>query len=278
MSIKKGKIIRLTLSYLVILAAITVVIYPILWVIGSSLNPGDSLTSSTIIPKNATFAHYKDLFSETQYLTWYWNTLKICFSTMVLSVIFIGLTAYAFSRYRFVGRKNGLLLFLVLQMIPQFVAILAIYILTNLVGLLDTHFGLVLVYVGGLIPMNTWLAKGYFDTIPKELDESARIDGAGHFRIFWQIILPLAKPILAVVALFSFISPFADFILASILLQSDEKKTLAVGLFNMVSDEFGNSFTMFAAGSVLIAIPIGLLFLSLQRYFVSGLTAGGTKG
>ncbi|MGG1571857.1 sugar ABC transporter permease [Fictibacillus sp. NRS-1165] len=278
MSIKQEKIIRLTLSYLVLLAAITIVIYPILWVIGSSMNPGDSLTSSTIIPENATLQHYKDLFTKTQYLTWYWNTLKICISTMILSVIFIGLTAYAFSRYRFFGRKNGLLLFLVLQMIPQFVAILAIYILANLVGLLGTHFGLVLVYVGGLIPMNTWLAKGYFDTIPRELDESARIDGAGHFRIFWQIILPLAKPILAVVALFSFISPFADFILASILLQSDEKKTLAVGLFNMVSDEFGNSFTLFAAGSVLIAIPIGLLFLSLQRFFVSGLTAGGTKG
>jgi arabinogalactan oligomer/maltooligosaccharide transport system permease protein len=234
--------------------------------------------SSSIIPENATLAHYKNLFENTDYLTWYWNTLKVCFFTMVLAVIFIGLTAYAFSRYKFIGRKNGLLLFLVLQMVPQFVAILAIFILADQVKLLDTHFGLVLVYVGGLIPMNTWLAKGYYDTIPKELDESARMDGAGHFRIYFQIILPLSKPILAVVALFSFISPFADFILASVLLRSPEKFTLAIGLYNMISDEFGNSFTTFAAGSVLIAIPIGILFLSLQRYFVSGLTAGGTKG
>ncbi|MET3729013.1 arabinogalactan oligomer/maltooligosaccharide transport system permease protein [Fictibacillus halophilus] len=278
MSIKTARRIRLTLSYLVLLSAIAIVVYPILWVIGSSFNPGNTLSSSTIIPKNATLAHYKELFAETDYLIWYWNTLKICFITMVLSVIFIGLTAYAFSRYKFVGRKNGLLLFLILQMIPQFVAILAIYILAYQVGLLDTHFALILVYVGGLIPMNTYLAKNYYDTIPKELDESARIDGAGHFRIFWQIILPLSKPILAVIALFSFISPFADFILASILISSDEKMTLAVGLFNMIKNEFGNSFTLFAAGSVLVAIPIGLLFLSLQRYFISGLTAGGTKG
>jgi arabinogalactan oligomer / maltooligosaccharide transport system permease protein len=278
MSIKTANRIRLTLSYLILLGAIAVVIYPILWVVGSSLNPGNSLSSSTIIPENATLDHYRKLFAETEYLTWYWNTLKICFITMVLSVIFIGLTAYAFSRYKFVGRKNGLLLFLILQMIPQFVAILAIYILAFQVGLLDTHLALILVYVGGLIPMNTYLAKNYYDTIPKELDESARIDGAGHFRIFWQIILPLSKPILAVIALFSFISPFADFILASILISSDDKQTLAVGLFNMISNKFGNNFTLFAAGSVLVAIPIGLLFLSLQRYFISGLTAGGTKG
>jgi len=212
MSIKTARRIRLTLSYLVLLSAIAIVIYPILWVIGSSFNPGNTLSSSTIIPKNATLAHYKELFAETDYLIWYWNTLKICFITMVLSVIFIGLTAYAFSRYKFIGRKNGLLLFLILQMIPQFVAILAIYILAYQVGLLDTHFALILVYVGGLIPMNTYLAKNYYDTIPKELDESARIDGAGHFRIFWQIIRPLSKPILAVIPLFSFISPFADLI------------------------------------------------------------------
>jgi len=278
MSIKTAKYIRLTLSYLVLIVAIAVVIYPVLWVVGSSLNPGNSLSSSTIIPTNATLDHYRKLFAETEYLTWYWNTLKICFCTMVLSVILIGLTGFAFSRYKFIGRKNGLMTFLILQMIPQFVAILAIYILANQVGLLDTHLALILVYVGGNIPMNTWLAKGYYDTIPKELDESARIDGAGHFRIFWQIILPLSKPILAVIALFTFIGPFGDFILASILISSDEKQTLAVGLFNMISNKFGNNFTLFAAGSVLVAIPIGLLFLSLQRYFISGLTAGGTKG
>ncbi len=280
MNMKKQKIIRLTLSYIAIFIALGIVIYPVLWIVGSSFNPGNSLSGSTIIPKNATLAHYKELFDleQSNYLKWYWNTLKICTITMVLSVTMIALMGYTFSRYRFVGRKNGLMTFLILQMIPNFAALIAIYVLAVQTGLIDTHLALILLYTGGLLPMNTWLAKGYFDTIPKELDESARIDGAGHFRIFWQIILPLAKPILAVIALFSFITPFADFILAKVILRSEEKYTLAVGLYNLVAKQFGAEFTKFAAGAVLIAIPISLLFLSLQRYLISGLTAGGTKG
>lgn len=280
MNMKKQKIIRLTLSYIAIFIALGIVIYPVLWIVGSSFNPGNSLSGSTIIPKNATLAHYKELFDldQSNYLKWYWNTLKICTITMVLSVTMIALMGYTFSRYRFVGRKNGLMTFLILQMIPNFAALIAIYVLAVQTGLIDTHLALILLYTGGLLPMNTWLAKGYFDTIPKELDESARIDGAGHFRIFWQIILPLAKPILAVIALFSFITPFADFILAKVILRSEDKYTLAVGLYNLVAKQFGAEFTKFAAGAVLIAIPISLLFLSLQRYLISGLTAGGTKG
>jgi arabinogalactan oligomer/maltooligosaccharide transport system permease protein len=280
MSMKKQKLIRLTMSYIAIFIAIAIVIYPVLWIVGSSFNPGNSLSGSTIIPKNASLKHYKELFdlSSSNYLYWYWNTLKICIITMVLSVTMIALMGYSFSRYRFIGRKNGLMTFLILQMIPNFAALIAIYVLAVQTKLIDTHLALILLYTGGLLPMNTWLAKGYFDTIPKELDESARIDGAGHFRIFWQIILPLAKPILAVIALFSFITPFADFILAKVILRSEEKYTLAVGLYNLVAKKFGGEFTEFAAGAVLIAIPISLLFLSLQRYLISGLTAGGTKG
>ena len=126
--------------------------------------------------------------------------------------------------------------------------------------------------------MNAFLVKGYFDTIPKELDESAKMDGAGHMRIFFTIMLPLAKPILAVVALFNFMGPFMDFILPRILLRSPEKYTLAVGLFNFINDQFGNNFTVFAAGAMMIAIPISIVFLLLQRYLVTGLTAGATKG
>jgi arabinogalactan oligomer/maltooligosaccharide transport system permease protein len=224
--------------------------------------------------------HYKELFDPKQsnYLKWYWNSLKISTLTMIFSVLLVSLTAYSFSRYRFVGRKNGLMMFLILQMIPNFAALIAIFILALLTGLIDTHLGLTLVYVGGQIPMNTWLMKGYLDTIPRELDESAKIDGAGHLRIFFQIIMPLAKPIIAVIALFTFIAPFGDFILASVLLRSKEKYTLTVGLYDMVAKQFGNEFTTFAAGSVLIAVPISILFLSFQKYFVSGLTAGSTKG
>ncbi|WP_070119827.1 sugar ABC transporter permease [Bacillus marinisedimentorum] len=279
MNTKTSKRIRLTVSYLILLLAIAIVVYPVLWTIGSSFNPGNSLASSSMIPENASLSHYKELFAEdSHYLIWYWNTIKVSVLTMVFATIMISLTAYAFSRYRFIGRKNGLIAFLILQMIPQFIAIIAIYVLMSLLRMMDTHLGLILLYTGGLIPMNTWLAKGYFDTIPRELDESARMDGAGHFRIFWQIIMPLAKPILAVVALFSFITPFTEFILASLVLRSPEKMTLSVGLYKLISDPHASKFTEFAAGSVLIAIPISILFLSLQRYFVSGLTAGGTKG
>jgi arabinogalactan oligomer / maltooligosaccharide transport system permease protein len=280
MNTKREKLIRLSLSYTVILTMFVIILYPILWIVGSSFNPGTSLSSSTMIPEGATLKHYKALFDteESDYLLWYWNTLKICVSTMILSVALISITAYSFSRYRFIGRKNGLLTFLILQMIPNFAALIAIFVLALITGLLDTHLALILVYVGGAIPMNTWLMKGYLDTIPKELDESARMDGAGHLRIFWQIIMPLAKPIVAVVGLFTFIGPFTDFILARIILRSEDKFTLAVGLYDMVAKQFGNEFTKFAAGSVLIALPIAILFLSLQKYFISGLTAGGTKG
>ena len=280
MSIKRQKYIRLTLTYLVILAMFAIIIYPLLWIVGSSFNPGQSLSGSNIIPKNATLAHYQELFDldRSNYLYWYWNSLKVSVLTMIFTVILVSLTAYSFSRYRFIGRKNSLMTFLILQMIPNFAALIAIFILALLTGLLDSHFGLILVYVGGAIPMNTWLMKGYLDTIPKELDESAKMDGAGHLRIFFQIVMPLATPIIAVIALFSFIAPFGDFILATVLLRTESKYTLAVGLYDMVAKQFGAEFTTFAAGAVLIAVPIAILFLSFQKYFVSGLTAGGTKG
>lgn len=274
------KFVRLSLTYIIIGIMCAIIIYPVLWIIGSSFNPGDSLSGSKMIPENATLNHYKELFDleNSDYLLWYFNSIKISVMTMVLTVISVSFTAYAFSRYRFVGRKNGLMTFLILQMIPNFAALIAIYVLATRTGLIDTHLGLVLLYVGGQIPMNTWLMKGYLDTIPRDLDESAKMDGAGHLRIFFQIVMPLAKPIIAVVALFSFVAPFGDFILAKILISSSDKYTLAVGLYSMVGKQFGAEFTKFAAGSVLIAIPIALLFLLLQKYFVSGLTAGGTKG
>ncbi|MBI0578781.1 sugar ABC transporter permease [Neobacillus cucumis] len=280
MNTKRQNFIRLALTYLVILIMFVLILYPLAWIIGSSFNPGQSLSGSSIIPKHATLSHYKQLFDidKSNYVFWYINSLKVSILTMLFTVILVSLTAYSFSRYRFVGRKNGLMTFLILQMIPNFAALIAIYILATLTGLIDTHLGLICVYVGGQIPMNTWLMKGYLDTIPKELDESAKIDGAGHLRIFFQIVMPLARPMIAVVALFAFIAPFADFIIASILLRTEKNYTLAVGLYDLVAKQFGAEFTTFAAGAVLIAVPIAILFLSFQRYFVSGLTAGGTKG
>lgn len=278
-SVKKSNFIRLSLSYLLLAAVAIIIIYPLIWTIGASLNPGNSLLNTSIIPENFSFIHYEELFNGTiDYAGWYWNSMKISFLTMVLTLVSVSFTAYAFSRFRFRGRQNGLMLFLLLQMIPQFSALIAIFVLAQMLGLVNSHLALVLVYVGGMIPMNTYLMKGYLDAIPKDLDESARMDGAGNFRIFIEIIMPLSKPIIAVVALFSFTGPLGDFILASTILRTPDMFTLPIGLYNLVSQKMGASYTTYAAGAVLIAVPVAMLYLSLQKYFVSGLTAGGTKG
>lgn len=278
-SIKRQTHIRLGLTWLVIGFVSLLIIYPLVWTVGASLNPGNSLMSSSIIPKNISLEHYAALFNgQVDYVTWYWNSMKISFFTMVLTLIFVSFTAYSFSRFRFVGRKNGLVLFLLLQMIPQFSALIAIFVLSQMLGLVNSHLALVLIYLGGMIPMNTYLMKGYIDAIPRDMDESARMDGAGHFRIFCEIIMPLSKPIIAVIALFSFTGPLGDFILSTTILRTPDQFTLPIGLYNLVSMKMGASYTTYAAGAVLISVPVALLFLWLQKFFVSGLTAGGSKG
>lgn len=278
-SIRRNNLIRLSMSYLLLLVVAVIIIYPLIWTVGASLNPGSSLLNTSIIPHNMSFLHYRELFNgDINYAAWYWNSMKISFMTMILTLISVSFTAYSFSRFRFKGRQNGLMLFLLLQMIPQFSALIAIFVLAQMLGLVNSHLALILVYVGGMIPMNTYLMKGYLDAIPKDLDESARMDGASNFRIFIEIIMPLSKPIIAVVALFSFTGPLGDFILASTILRTPDKYTLPIGLYNLVAQKMGASYTTYAAGAVLIAVPVAILYLSLQRYFVSGLTAGGTKG
>lgn len=272
--------IGLGLTYLILLLMVVVTLFPIIWTIGASLNPGTSLFSTQLIPEKATLTHYQYLLTDpnSSYLTWYKNSLKISFYTAALSVLLTSITAFAFSRYQFIGRKYTLMAFLVLQMFPSLMAMVAFYVLLNMVGLLDNHWGLILIYLGGQIPFNAWLMKGYMDTIPRGLDEAARIDGAGHVTVFFRIIMPLCSPILAVVFLFNFMAPMMDFLLPQIVLTSPENKTLAVGLFDMINDRFGQFYTRFAAGSVLVALPIAAVYLMLQRYFISGLTAGASKG
>lgn len=280
-SIKGQRRIRLFFTYLLLGFMCLIIIYPLLWTIGASFNPGNSLVSTSLIPKNPTLSHYSRLFAgegTLLYQQWYFNSLKISLFTMSLSLICVSFTAYAFSRFRFTGRKNGLMLFLLLQMIPQFSALIAIFVLAQMLGLINSHWLLILIYVGGQIPMNTYLMKGYFDSIPIDLDESAKIDGASNTRIFWQILIPLSRPMLAVVAMNGFTGPLGDFALSSVLLRNPEYYTLPIGLYKLVTDKMGASYTTFAAGAILISIPIALVFLLLQKHFVSGLTAGGTKG
>ncbi|CAM2859539.1 sugar ABC transporter permease [Dolosigranulum pigrum] len=280
LSRKNKSRIEVGLIYLVLLVMFVVILYPLVWALAISMNTTTSLYGASLSPENWSLDNYVWLFTSprSQYLTWYKNTLFIATICSILSTFFVAITAYAFSRYRFKGRKYGLYAFLLLQMFPVLMAMVAIYILLNTIGLIDTLWGLIIVYVGGSIPMNAFLVKGYFDTIPKSLDESAKMDGAGHFRIFFQILLPLAKPILAVVALFNFMAPFMDFILPRIILRSPQNFTLALGLYNFVNSQFSNNFTRFAAGAILIALPIAAVYLYLQKYLITGLSAGATKG
>lgn len=272
--------IEVAFIYLFFLIMFVIIGYPLFWAVMMSVNPGTNMLVTNLFPDNPTLEHYKWLFTNprSDYLIWYKNSMFVAVLNAVGSVVITSLIAYAFSRYKFIGRKYGLYMFLLLQMFPALMGMVALYILLNTIGLTDSLWGLLLIYLGGQIPFNAWLVKGYFDTIPKELDEAAKIDGAGHLKIFWTIMLPLAKPILAVVALFNFMAPFMDFLLPRIVLTSPENFTLALGLYNFINDQFSTNFTRFAAGVILIAIPIALVFLLLQRYLISGLTSGATKG
>lgn len=278
MSMKLRDNLVKTLIYLVLIFTTIMVLYPVYYIIIGSLNPGDSLFSTKLLPDSLTLSHFTYLFENTDYLLWYKNTLKIAFFNMILSTLLVVTAAYAFSRFRFPGRKQGLMTMLVLQMFPSFMGMIAIYILLLQIGLLDNHWGLILVYAGGSIPFGAWIVKGYFDGLPRSLEEAARIDGASNITIFTKIMMPLSKPILVFIAVTNFINPWMDFIFARLVLRSNDNKTLAVGLFEFVTGKANTQFTTFAAGAVLVAIPITIVFMVFQKYIVEGLTAGANKG
>lgn len=264
--------------YTILIVVALAILLPVLWIVGSSFNQGNSLVSASMIPENATLANFKRLFDETQYGRWYLNTLMIALANMVVSVVLTTATGYVFARLKFKGKKISLLTILILQMFPTFMGMIAIYILFLNFGILDQPMALVIIYGAGQIPFNTWLVKGYLKNVPISLDEAAYIDGATKFQTFTKVILPVMFPILTFIAVTQFMVPWFDYILPSFLISTDEKKTLAVGLFGMINGQANNNFTMFAAGSVLVAGPIAILYLFLQKYLIRGLAAGANKG
>ncbi|AQP58594.1 sugar ABC transporter permease [Listeria monocytogenes] len=265
-------------TYLFLTVLTIIILYPILITASSAFKPGNIAAFTLEWSDSWTLNNFTRLFNETLYLDWYKNTLIIAVVTMIMQVTIVTLAGYTYSRYRFKGRKNSLIFFLIIQMVPTMAALTAFYVLAMLLGALDQYWFLTLIYIGGGIPMNTWLMKGYFDTVARDLDESAKLDGAGHFRIFAQIILPLVRPMIAVQALWAFMGPFGDFLLAKFLLRTPENLTIAVGLQTFIANPQQQKVALFAAGAILAALPICLLFFFLQKNFVSGLTAGGTKG
>jgi arabinogalactan oligomer/maltooligosaccharide transport system permease protein len=267
-------------------------LFPVAYVVSAAFNVDQTLTGASLIPREVTLDNFREIFSTevrsgeptSNYVRWYANSIIVPGAAALFSVFLGALAAYAFSRFRFKGRRFGMLALLLIQMFPQVLLVVAIYLIVLQTGDVFPQLGLnsltalIVVYLGGAMGVNTWLMKGFFDTIPTELDESARVDGATPAQIFWGVILPLAAPVLAVVGLITWIFTLNEFVLASALLETSDKFTLAVGLQGFIDDDYARQWGPFAAGVLLAAIPPTLLFLALQRFIVHGLTSGAVKG
>ena len=268
--------------YIILTVLAIIWLLPIVYLILQSFRAEAGAYTSYIIPKSFTLDNYKRLFTHTDmfnYPKWYLNTLTVSVATCILSTLMILMISYTFSRLRFKSRKTFMNLGLILGMFPGFMSMIAVYYLLKVIGLGQSLISLVLVY-SSAAALGYFVAKGFFDTIPRSLDEAATIDGATRNQIFWKIIFPLSKPIIVYTALTSFVSPWADFIFVSVIMKDNYSNyTVALGLFQMLTREnIFEYFTRFCAGAVLVALPVSLLFMFLQRYYVSGVTGGAVKG
>jgi len=290
--LKRGEIPHWPI-HLFVLMMVVVTLYPVLFVITIAFSGGQTLSIADLPqdptigdrlraivpwPENVSTENFRSLFADQPFARWLLNSIVISLATTVVGVFLASTAAYAFSRFRFPGRRAGLMMFLVSQMFPATLMLIPLYILiVQVLGLESSYIGLVLMYTQTAIPLCVWMMKGYFDTIPKELEESALIDGASQSAIFFRIVLPLAKPAVAVTALFSFMTAWNEFVQAATFMNKEQMYTAPVGLRFFVSG-FSEQWGYFAAGSIIAAIPVVVLFLFLQKYLVSGLTAGAVKG
>lgn len=266
-------------SHAFLWAACLIALFPVSRIITISLRPGNRLLSSdmSLIPADASLQSYLKIITEKPFLQWLYNSLLITLSTSLIGVCLAATAAYAFSRYKFPGRKSGLLFLMTTQMIPGAMLLLPIYLVLTKIGLNNTYTGLVVAYSVTTLPFSIWILKGYFDTVPKSLEEAARIDGCTEFGAFYRILLPLSKPSLAIVFLFNFTQAWNEYLVASTILQDSRLRTWPLGLYELQGN-FNSEWGLFAAGSVLISIPVVLLFLYSSKYMISGLTLGGVKG
>ncbi|MGN1021513.1 MAG: sugar ABC transporter permease [Aristaeellaceae bacterium] len=281
----KTKTIRIVIRHVVLACLAAFWLIPILWLVVTSFGVDKGPNISTFFPKAYTLDHYKAILnpggdSVNQFPQWFMNTFVIAIFTCLISTLFVLMVAYAMSCMRFKARKPLMNIAIILNLFPGFLSMVAVYFIMKEIGLTNSKIGMVIVYSAGS-GIGYLIAKGFFDTISKSLRESAYLEGANEFTVFWKIIIPLSKPIVVYTVINSFLAPWMDFVMASLMLNSgvSAEKTVALGLFSMVDKvNRNNYFAQFCAGGVIVSIPISILFVIMQKFYVEGITGGSVKG
>ena len=285
-SIKSSRQLGLILRWALAVVLVTFSIFPVLWIVSAAINPVTDMANQQLIPANADFSNFRELTTNPifPFFTWLGNSLKVSILSTLLTLSLTTMAAFAFSRFRFSGRQTLLKSILLIQSFPNLLAIVALFSIVKQIGDiipafgLNTHAGLILVYSGGAMGMNIWLMKGYMDTIPRDIDESAHVDGATDWQAFSKLILPLLRPILTVIGILRFIGTYGEFIIARTLLTKRELQTAMVGLQIFTAGQYTQNWGVFAAGALIAAVPIMVIYLILQDQIVGGLTQGAVKG
>lgn len=281
----RRKLANYGIRYVVAVILIIFAFVPVVWVVSASFNQSGSLVSVEIIPQNAGLANYRAIFEHQYYpfMRWFLNSFKIAVTSTILSVLSTAIAAYALSRFRFYGRPTLMRAILIINVFPGVLSMIALYTIMQQMGQhvsflgLDSHLSLILIYTSGAMSINVFLVKGYMDSIPMEIDESALVDGASHWQVFRAITLPLCKPILVTIGVLTFMAIYGDFILPRVLLQSADQLTIMVGLYLFQSADYAQNWGVFTAGAILAAVPVLVVYMLLQNYIIGGLTAGAVK-
>ena len=277
--LQRKKFIQFFLIHVAIITCACICVYPLLRIFSISLRPGDKLFSTdlSLIPAGASFKAYASLLRDTMFLRWLWNSLVITLATAVIGVSLASTAAYAFSRFRFPGKKAGMILLLSSQMIPAGMLILPMFLMIMKMGLMNSYLGMIIAYSVSSLPFSIWILKGYYDTIPRSLEEAALVDGTSQVGAFWHIILPLSTPALSIAFLFNFTTAWNEYLVARVVLFSAKQYTWTLGLFEL-QGQYITQWGMFAAGSMLVTLPVLCVFLYSSKWLISGLTLGSVKG
>lgn len=281
-SMKRNRFIANTAVHIILTIMAVVWLFPVVWLLLESFNSDPDAGATSFFPKGFSLNSYIKLFTDTSqffFVKWFFNTLFVAVGTCLLSTFYVLCVSYSFSRLRFGARKKLMNVGLILNMFPGFMSMIAVYYILKGLGVTESLGSLIFVYSAGQA-LNYHIAKGFFDTIPRAVDEAARIDGATRFQIFYKITVPMSKPILIYTVLTSFMAPWIDFIFAKVILGTNYNKfTVAIGLWQMMQKEnVGTYYGHFTAGAVIVSIPISLLFIFMQKYYVEGMSAGAVKG